>query len=80
MSMALTRSIDPALTVDVQHTARYLARAVCAGDNELGEVIAVLRDWEDDEPGLLQAAARPEPTGTPEDLAMALLFEAAAGS
>lgn len=80
MSMTLTRSIDPALTVDVQHTAQYLARAVCAGDNELDEVIDALRAWEDDEPGLLRAAARPGPTGTPEDLAMALLFEAAADS
>jgi hypothetical protein len=66
-------------TIELHRTARYLASAVCEGANDLEEVIETLVSWESDRPGALQAAASPQLlTGTTDDLALALLCEAAA--
>lgn len=64
--------------LDVANTARYLARSLREGHNDIGEALDALADWEAEQPGALRAAASPTLTGTTDDLAMALIFEAAA--
>lgn len=76
----LPHAADPSTTDEVRHTARYLAHAVCDGRNDLDQVIGALRAWEEDLPGVLRASAVAQASGTEDDLAMALLFEAATGA